>query len=104
MTDKVELIRGKLEHVIERRLNLLRGEWFDLTKETVGLMNEVFDIFTEESMTSVWRDSSKEPLKPLGTKVLALFNDGSLESLTIEDMKAIDGVIKWAYVDDLLKL
>ena len=43
MTDK-EKIRKKVEMVVNRRLNLLNGDYFDLNKEADGFTNEIIDI------------------------------------------------------------
>ena len=39
MTDKVQKIREEVEMVINRRLNLLNGDYFDLNKEADGFTN-----------------------------------------------------------------
>jgi hypothetical protein len=44
MTDKVQRIREKIKVVINRRLNLLNGDYFELNKETDGFTNEIIDI------------------------------------------------------------
>lgn len=44
MTDKVQKIREEVEMVINRRLNLLNGDYFDLNKEADGFTNEIMDI------------------------------------------------------------
>ena len=44
MTDKVQKIREKIKVVINRRLNLLNGDYFELNKETDGFTNEIIDI------------------------------------------------------------
>ena len=43
MTDK-EKIREEIEIVVNRRLNLLNGDYFDLNKEADGFTNEIMDI------------------------------------------------------------
>jgi hypothetical protein len=45
MTDKVQKIREEVEMVVNRRLNLLNGDYFDLNKEADGFTNEIMDIF-----------------------------------------------------------
>ena len=42
--DKVQKIREEVEMVINRRLNLLNGDYFDLNKEADGFTNEIMDI------------------------------------------------------------
>lgn len=44
MTDKVQKIREEVEMVVNRRLNLLNGDYFDLNKEADGFTNEIMDI------------------------------------------------------------
>lgn len=44
MIDKVQKIREEIEIVINRRLNLLNGDQFDLNKEVDGFTNEITDI------------------------------------------------------------
>lgn len=44
MIDKVQKIREKVEMVINRRLNLLNGDHFDLNREVEGFTNEIIDI------------------------------------------------------------
>ena len=44
MTDKEQKIREEVEIVVNRRLNLLNGDYFDLNEETDGLINEIMDI------------------------------------------------------------
>lgn len=51
MTDK-EKIRKEVEMVVNRRLNLLNGDYFDLNKEADGFTNEIMDII----------DSLQEPV------------------------------------------
>lgn len=53
-------------------------------------------------LNNLWHDASEKSLKPLGTKVLALFDDGALVELSIVDMNDIGGVVKYAYIEDLL--
>lgn len=43
MTDKVQKIREEVKIVVNRRLNLLNGDYFDLNKETEGFTNEIMD-------------------------------------------------------------
>lgn len=43
MIDK-EHILSKIERIVNRRLNLLQGEYFDLEEETKGMTNELVDI------------------------------------------------------------
>ena len=45
MTDKVQKIREEVEMVVNRRLNLLNGDYFYLNKEADGFTNEIMDIF-----------------------------------------------------------
>jgi hypothetical protein len=42
--NKAEKIREEVEMVINRRLNLLNGDYFDLNKEVDGFTNEIMDI------------------------------------------------------------
>ena len=44
MTDKVQRIRQEIETVINRRLNLINGDYFNLNKEVDGFTNEIMDI------------------------------------------------------------
>ena len=44
MTDKVQKIREEVKMVVNRRLNLLNGDYFNLIKETDGFTNEIMDI------------------------------------------------------------
>lgn len=44
MTDKVQKIREEVERIINRRLNLINGDYFDLNKETDGFTNEIMNI------------------------------------------------------------
>ena len=44
MADKVQKIREVIEIVVNRRLNLLNGDYFDLNKEVDGFTNEIMDI------------------------------------------------------------
>ena len=57
VTDK-EKIHKEVEIVVNRRLNLLNGDYFDLNKEVDGFTNEIMDII----------DSIQE--KPVASKVL----------------------------------
>ena len=50
MTDK-EQIRKNIEHIVQRKLNLLNGDVFDLTEETEGLTNEIIDSLQEEPVS-----------------------------------------------------
>jgi hypothetical protein len=43
MIDK-EHILSKIERIVNRRLNLLQGEYFNLEEETKGMTNELVDI------------------------------------------------------------
>ena len=44
MIGKLQKIREDVERIINRRLNLLNGDYFDLNEETDGLTNEIMDI------------------------------------------------------------
>ena len=56
MTDKVQKIREKVEIVINRRLNLLNGDYFDLIKEADGFTNEIMNIINSLQEESVSED------------------------------------------------
>ena len=44
MIDKVQKIRKEVEMVVNRRLNLLNGDYFDLNKEVDDFTNEIMNI------------------------------------------------------------
>lgn len=79
MIDKVQKIRKKIEIVINRRLNLLNGDYFDLNKEADGFTNEIMGIIGSLEEEPVSNDLEKiveeiaEPtiLNAYGTKELA---------------------------------
>ena len=56
MTDKVQKIREEIEIVINRRLNLLNGDQFDLNKEVDGFTNEIMNIIDSLQEESVSED------------------------------------------------
>ena len=56
MTDKVQKIREEIEIVINRRLNLLNGDQFDLNKEVDGFTNEIMNIIDSLQEESVRED------------------------------------------------
>ncbi len=59
MTDK-EKIRKEVEMVVNRRLNLLNGDYFDLNKEVDGFTNEIMDIVDSLQKEPVSDDLEKE--------------------------------------------
>ena len=63
MTDKVQKIRKEIEIVVNRRLNLLNGDYFNLNKEVNGFTNEIMDIIDslQKEPVSIWHDASEEP-------------------------------------------
>ena len=66
MTDKVQKIREEAEMVINRRLNLLNGDYFDLNKETDGFTNEIMDIIDslqEESVSEELEEAASRYAK-----------------------------------------
>ena len=73
--------------------------WLD--KQRIEAIDMAVKTLQEEPV-SIWHDASEKSLKPLGTKVLALFDDGALVELSIVDMNDIGGVVKYAYIEDLL--
>ena len=85
----------------EKRLARCMWSGFDvnsITPEAISLVKKSAD----KLLSSLWHDASEKSLKPLGTKVLALFDDGALVELSIVDMNDIGGVVKYAYIEDLL--
>ena len=44
MIDKIQKIREEIEIVVNRRLNLINGDYFNLNKEADGFTNEIMDI------------------------------------------------------------
>lgn len=60
MTDKVQKIREEIEIVVNRRLNLLNGDYFDLNKEADGFINEIMDIIDSSQEEPVSKDLEKE--------------------------------------------
>ena len=58
MIDK-EQIRKNIEHIVQRKLNLLNGDVFDLTEETEGLTNEIIDSLQEEPVSEALKDMPK---------------------------------------------
>ena len=59
MTDKVQKIREEVEMVVNRRLNLLNGDYFDLNKETKDFTNEIMDIIDSLQKEPVSEDLEK---------------------------------------------
>ena len=62
MTDKVQKIREDVEIVVNRRLNLLNGDYFDLNKEADGFTNEIMDIINplqEEPVSEDLEEAAK---------------------------------------------
>lgn len=63
MTNKVQKIRKEVEMVVNRRLNLLNGDYFDLNKEANGFSNEIMDIIDslqEEPISKELEDAAIE--------------------------------------------
>lgn len=59
MTDKVQKIREEVEIIVNRRLNLINGDYFDLSKETNGFTNEIMDIINSLQEKTYKRKKSK---------------------------------------------
>jgi hypothetical protein len=59
MIDKIQKIREEVEMVVNRRLNLLNGDYFDLNKEADGFTNEIMDIFDSLQEESVSEEFEK---------------------------------------------
>ena len=56
MIDKVQKIRKEVEMVVNRRLNLLNGDHFDLNKEVDGFTNEIIDIINSLQQEPISED------------------------------------------------
>ena len=107
MTDKVQKIRKEVEMVVNRRLNLLNGDYFDLNKEADGFTNEIMyiiDSLQEEPVSNVWHDKS-ENIKE-GARVCVLWNDGIITCGEWKNMDEPTADIKtlkmWACESDIL--
>lgn len=87
MTDKVQKIREEVARIINRRLNLINGDYFDLIKETNGFTNEIMSIINS---------LQEEP------NILPVFDEGYWERLgeepVSEDLeKAINDAMPHRY-------
>lgn len=67
MTNKIQKIREKVEIAVNRRLNLLNGDYFDLNEETDGFTNEIMDIIDsmQEEPKTDWLQELQERLDSL---------------------------------------
>ena len=119
MTDKVQKIREEVEMVVNRRLNLLNGDYFDLNKETNGFTNEIINIIDSlqeepsipeivdehywemlgEEPVSIWHDAREKPKRD---DLLIETNDGRI--IHRQSINNYGMVKRWAYTSDLLNL
>lgn len=60
MTDKVQKIREEVERIINQRLNLLNGDYFDLREETNGFTNEIIDTIDSLQKEPISEELEKE--------------------------------------------
>lgn len=103
MTDKVQRIHKEIEMVVNRRLNLLNGDHFDLNKEVDGFTNEIIDIINslQDEPVSIWHDASEKSNEPEEVVIINP-SDNTGEVLT-RCINVYQGRI-WAYTSVLLKL
>ena len=86
MTDK-EKIRQEIETVSSRRLNRLRGEWFELEEETEGMVNELLSLIFSAPQEPV-NDDLEEVTKQYAKDCVALNFPSSDGKLKESDIKA----------------
>lgn len=59
MKDKIQKIREEVKMVVNRRLNLLNDNYFDLNKEAEGFTNEIMDIIDSMQGEPQVKDSAE---------------------------------------------
>ena len=107
MADKIQKIREKIEIAVNRRLNLLNGDYFDLNKEADGFTNEIMSIIDSMQEDPVGEDleeASKEWLKPQLDKSYANYGEAKMMELTHFDgyamLNAIEFGAQWQKQQD----
>ena len=117
MTNK-EKIRKEVERIINRRLNLINGDYFDLNKETNGFTNEIMysiDSLQEEPIGKVWHYQKEEPIDEIADKsrpIVVIYGYNSLNAADKfrcydDNSEAIwlsNYYEKWAFMEDLINL
>lgn len=91
MIDK-EHILSKIERIVNRRLNLLQGEYFNLEEETKGMTNELVDILcsiepTIEALRTEYEKGRADVLDKSFKWVKNYFKGVPGGSIYIEDFK-----------------
>ena len=127
MTDKAQKICKEVKMVVNRRLNLLNGDYFDLSKEVDGFTNEIMDIVDslQEEPVNIWHDAIEET-PTQGSNVLMIRKEekdsnyppiaGCFHGESYPYNKLhwgyyngfcyneIEPPVRWAYIDEILKL
>ena len=111
MTDKVELIKAKVEEKInlyERLLNAGKGGGAGLMSKIVALQGVLIDInfiqidsLPEEPVNKVWHDATEEPVEE-EYPIIVIDSANCVYLIDKDDSEPFDSKDKWLSVHDIL--